>query len=117
VISLLRRYYVRGGVWSKPIDITTLKGGLSDEAEMHLDRMLSQLKKEQIQHRNRMQSVLIRYGLRLKQVGALSGLVGTPYNSGQSEREQGISHEGNPRVRSLAIELVWRWVRLQPTSK
>jgi transposase len=39
------------------------------EAEMRLDRMLSQLKKEQIQHRNRMQSVLIRYGLRLKQVG------------------------------------------------
>lgn len=184
------------------------------EAEMRLDRMLSQLKKEQTQHRNRMQSVLIRYGLRLKQVGgadwdqvasqlrdwsgqglpvqvlselhlenqrmvlvkqqrqeleqerdrliekgegkvyeqirrllslrslgpviswrlvtefygwrafknrkqigALSGLVGTPYNSGQSEREQGISHEGNPRVRSLAIELAWFWIRLQPTSK
>jgi transposase len=52
-----------------------------------------------------------------KQIGALSGLVGTPYNSGQSEREQGISHEGNPRVRSLAIELAWLRVRLQPTSK
>jgi transposase len=184
------------------------------EAEMRLDRMLSRLKKEQSQHRSRMQSVLIRYGLRPKQVGgaqwdeqvsrlrdwsgkalpeqvqcelrqencrlelvkqqreelerkrdrliehgeakcyeqmrrlsclrgvgpviswrlvtefygwrafknrkqigALSGLVATPYNSGLSEREQGISHEGNPRIRSLAIELAWLWVRLQPNSK
>lgn len=184
------------------------------EAEMRLDRVLSRLKKEQGQHRSRMQSVLIRYGLRLKrvggaqwdekvsqlrdwsgkalpeqvqcelrlenrrlelveqqrqtlehererlieqgegkhyeqmrrlrslrgvgpviswrlvtefygwrefknrkQIGALSGLVGTPYNSGLSEREQGISHEGNPRIRSLAIELAWLWVRLQPNSK
>jgi transposase len=39
------------------------------EAEMRLDRMLSRLKKEQSQHRSRMQSVLIRYGLRPKQVG------------------------------------------------
>ncbi len=52
-----------------------------------------------------------------KQIGALSGLAGTPYNSGQSEREQGISKAGNRRVRALAIELAWLWVRLQPESK
>lgn len=185
-----------------------------DEAEMRLDRMLSQLKKEQTQHSNRLKSILIRYGLRpsrvggegweqevaayrdwsgqalppqtqrelsqinqrlqlveqqrqeleaqrdreieqgegrkyeqvrrlkqlrglgpviswrlvmefygwrafenRKQIGALSGLAGTPYNSGLSEREQGISKAGNRRVRALAIELAWLWVRLQPQSK
>lgn len=52
-----------------------------------------------------------------KQVGALAGLVGTPFNSGTIEHEQGISKMGNPRVRALAIELAWLWVRLQPNSK
>jgi transposase len=49
-----------------------------------------------------------------KQIGALSGLVGTPYNSGQSEREQGISKAGNQCVRALAIESAWLRIRLQP---
>jgi transposase len=185
-----------------------------DEEEMRLDRMLSQLKKEQTQHGNRLKAILIRYGLRprriggagweqemggyrdwsgqalpeqtqqelrqinqrlllveqqrqeleaqrdreiergegrkldqvrrlkqlrglgpviswrlvmefygwrafenRKQIGALSGLAGTPYNSGLSEREQGISKAGNSRIRALAIELAWLWVRLQPQSK
>lgn len=52
-----------------------------------------------------------------KQVGALSGLVGTPFHSGTLEHEQGISKMGNPRVRALAIEMAWLWVRLQPGSK
>ena len=52
-----------------------------------------------------------------RQIGALAGLVGTPYQSGQSTREQGISKAGNPRVRALAIELAWMWVRLQPNSR
>jgi transposase len=52
-----------------------------------------------------------------REIGALAGLVGTPYQSGQSAREQGISKAGNPRVRALAIELAWMWVRLQPHSR
>lgn len=52
-----------------------------------------------------------------KQVGALAGLVGTPFQSGTLEHEQGISKTGNPRVRALAIEMAWLWVRLQPDSK
>jgi transposase len=52
-----------------------------------------------------------------REVGALAGLVGTPYNSGQSEREQGISKAGNQRVRKLAIEIAWQWLRHQPESK
>ena len=51
-----------------------------------------------------------------REVGAAAGLVGTPYASGQSTREQGISKAGNGRVRTLMIELGWSWVRYQPES-
>lgn len=51
-----------------------------------------------------------------REVGAAAGLVGTPYDSGQSTREQGISKAGNWRVRTLMIELGWSWVRYQPSS-
>jgi transposase len=51
-----------------------------------------------------------------RQVGALAGLCGTPYDSGQSRRDQGISKAGNKRVRWLMIELAWAWLRLQPDS-
>lgn len=51
-----------------------------------------------------------------RQVGACAGLAPTPYSSGASEREQGISKAGNRRVRSLMIELSWLWLRYQPGS-
>ena len=51
-----------------------------------------------------------------RQVGAYFGLAGTPFDSGQSSREQGISKSGNGRARTLAIELAWLWVRYQPDS-
>lgn len=51
-----------------------------------------------------------------RQVGAYLGLTGTPFDSGQSSREQGISKSGNSRARSLAIELSWLWLRHQPDS-
>jgi transposase len=51
-----------------------------------------------------------------RQVGAYLGLVGTPFDSGQSSREQGISKSGNARARTLAIELSWLWLRHQPDS-
>ena len=51
-----------------------------------------------------------------KQVGALAGLTGTPYASGQLSREQGISKQGNRRVRALAVEISWLWLRYQPNS-
>jgi transposase len=51
-----------------------------------------------------------------RQVGACAGLTPTPYNSGDSEREQGISKAGNRRVRTLMIELSWMWLRYQPDS-
>jgi transposase len=51
-----------------------------------------------------------------RQVGAYFGLAGTPFDSGQSSREQGISKAGNRRARSLAVELSWLWLRHQPDS-
>jgi transposase len=51
-----------------------------------------------------------------KELGALVGLTPTPYDSGKSEREQGISKAGNKHVRGLIVELAWLWLRWQPGS-
>lgn len=51
-----------------------------------------------------------------KQVGALAGLAPTPYQSGESDHELGISRAGNRWVRGLAIEIAWGWLRHQPDS-
>lgn len=52
-----------------------------------------------------------------REVAALAGLTPTPYDSGRRLREQGISKAGNRRVRTLAIEIAWAWLRFQPRSK
>ncbi len=52
-----------------------------------------------------------------KQVGAAVGLTPTPYNSGDSQREQGISKAGNRRMRRMMTELAWCWLRWQPGSE
>jgi transposase len=52
-----------------------------------------------------------------REVAALAGLTPTPYDSGNRLREQGISKAGNRRVRTLAIEIAWAWLRYQPQSK
>jgi transposase len=51
-----------------------------------------------------------------REVGSLVGLTPTPYDSGDSTREQGISKAGNRHVRAIAIEMAWSWVRYQPDS-
>lgn len=51
-----------------------------------------------------------------KQVGGMSGLTPTPSQSGELSREQGIGKHGNWRVRWIAIELAWQWLRHQPDS-
>jgi len=48
--------------------------------------------------------------------GAL-GITPMPYQSGDSAREQGISHAGNRRARTMAIEIAWSWLRYQPESR
>ena len=52
-----------------------------------------------------------------REVAAAVGLTPTPYNSGDSAREQGISRGGNWRARKLLIEIAWAWLRFQPNSK
>jgi transposase len=52
-----------------------------------------------------------------REVGALAGLVPMPFQSGSSAHEQGISKAGNVRLRTMAIEIAWSWLRYQPTSQ
>lgn len=51
-----------------------------------------------------------------RQLGACVGLVPQPYDSGSSRIDQGISKQGNRRVRALLIEMAWLWLRYQPDS-
>lgn len=51
-----------------------------------------------------------------RQVGGLSGLTPTPYQSSEQSREQGIDKAGNRAIRSMAIEIAWGWLRHQPDS-
>lgn len=44
------------------------------------------------------------------------GLAPTPYASGDSQIEQGISKAGNRRLRALLVELAWSWLRYKPQS-
>ena len=52
-----------------------------------------------------------------RQVGAAAGLTATPWRSGGTATEQGISKAGNRYLRALAIELAWSWLRRQPRSE
>ena len=52
-----------------------------------------------------------------RQLGALAGFTPTPYDSGDSRREQGISKAGIARVRTTMIELSWLWLRWQSGSE
>ncbi len=51
-----------------------------------------------------------------REAASCVGLVPSPYDSGESRREQGISKVGSRRLRTVLIELAWRWLRLQPDS-
>jgi transposase len=51
-----------------------------------------------------------------RQVGACVGLVAQPHDSGNSHSDQGISKQGNRRVRALLIQMAWMWLRYQPHS-
>jgi transposase len=52
-----------------------------------------------------------------REVAAALGLTPMPYQSGESARDQGISRAGNRRVRAMAIEIAWSWLRYQPHSR
>jgi transposase len=44
-----------------------------------------------------------------RQVGGCAGLTATPFQTGGTHHEQGISKAGNRRVRTVMIELAWGW--------
>ena len=52
-----------------------------------------------------------------REVASALGLTPMPYQSGDSARDQGISRAGNRRVRAMAIEIAWSWLRYQPQSQ
>jgi transposase len=51
-----------------------------------------------------------------RRVGSYFGLAPSPYQSGDTNHEQGISKAGNRRARSAAIELAWLWLQHQRES-
>ena len=51
-----------------------------------------------------------------REVAGYFGLAPSPWQSGGTNREQGISKAGNPRARHKSIELAWLWVLHQPDS-
>jgi len=51
-----------------------------------------------------------------RQVGALTGFTPVPYQSGASDRDQGVSGAGIPAIRALAVEMAWVWIQWQPDS-
>jgi len=51
-----------------------------------------------------------------REVASYFGLTPSPWQSGGTDLEQGISKAGNPRARCAAIEMAWLWLRHQPDS-
>ena len=49
-------------------------------------------------------------------VGQYIGLAPSPFQSGDSARDQGIAKAGNGRARKTMIQLAWLWLRHQPQS-
>src|SRR5947207_8668190 len=52
-----------------------------------------------------------------REVASYFGLAPSPWQSGGTDRDQGISKAGNPRARCSAVELSWLWLRHQPGSE
>jgi len=59
---------------------------------------------------------LFRHFDNRRQLAAYAGLAPSPWQSGGTEREQGISKAGNRRLRHAMVELAWFWLRHQPDS-
>jgi transposase len=51
-----------------------------------------------------------------RELAGAVGITGTPFQSGEIDREQGISKAGNRRMRTMLVEIAWCWLRFQRTS-
>lgn len=52
-----------------------------------------------------------------RQVASFLGLAPSPWSSGTTNVEQGISKSGSRRARSVMVELAWLWLRWQPATR
>jgi transposase len=52
-----------------------------------------------------------------RQVASFVGLAPSPYASGETSRDRGISKAGTKLARQTLVELAWFWLRYQPNSK
>ena len=52
-----------------------------------------------------------------RHVASFVGLAPSPYNSGDTDRDRGISKAGTKLARQTLVELAWFWHRYQPNSK
>jgi transposase len=59
---------------------------------------------------------LFRHFDNRRQIASYAGLAPSPWQSGNVNREQGVSKAGNPRLRTTMVELAWLWLRHQPKS-
>jgi transposase len=51
-----------------------------------------------------------------RELAGAVGLTGTPWATGDTLRDQGLSKAGNRRMRTMLIEIAWCWLRYQPMS-
>jgi transposase len=51
-----------------------------------------------------------------RELAVLVGLVPAPYQSGETDYDQGITRAGNAHVRRVIVQLAWGWIRHQPVS-
>ncbi|MHC2303221.1 transposase [Rhizobium mongolense] len=59
---------------------------------------------------------LFRHFDNRRQVTVYAGLAPTPWQSGSVDHEQGVGKVGNPRLRTVMIQLAWLWLQHQPDS-
>jgi len=52
-----------------------------------------------------------------RHVASFVGLAPSPYNSGDTDRDRGISKAGTKLARQTLVELAWFWLRYQPNSR
>ena len=51
-----------------------------------------------------------------RELAGAVGLTGTPWRTGNTVRDQGLSKAGNRRMRTMLVEIAWCWLRYQPNS-
>jgi transposase len=59
---------------------------------------------------------LFRHFDNRRQLASYAGLTPTPWQSGSVSHDQGVSKSGNPKLRTMMVQLSWFWLLHQPDS-